>query len=502
MTVLTLTGKNLSIDNLAAAAFDSNISIKISLEAMKKVKASREYVDKLVEDDRVVYGITTGFGSLAAVKVKKDQTAQLQKNLIMSHAVSVGEPYSDEVVRAGMILRLNNLVKGFSGAAVTTVELIRDLLNKNVVPVVPRKGSLGASGDLAPLAHIALVLMGMGKARYNGNVMSGADALEKAGLKPVILMAKEGLALINGTQMISAVGCLMVHKARKLVKMADLIGASTLEALKGTFQAFDPRVSELRSHSGQIKSSARLLKFGENSEIRESHKTCTKVQDAYTLRCMPQVHGAVEDVVEFFASTLEIEINSVTDNPLIFNDDDDVISAGNFHGEPIAFGLDFLGISMSELASIGERRMERLLNPEHSSLPAFLVNEGGLNSGFMIVQYTAAHLVSENKVLAHPASVDSIPTSANKEDHVSMGGVAANKLITIMDNVEKVLSMEALCAVQALDYLKPLKSSVAVEALRSSIRNKVAFYDKDRVMTEDLANAQKIINEFEIEKYL
>jgi histidine ammonia-lyase len=420
----------------------------------------------------------------------------------MSHAVALGEPYSEQVVRAGMILRLNNLVKGYSGADPETVILLKEFINRGIHPVVPRKGSLGASGDLAPLAHIALVLMGLGKAEYKGEILDGQEALKRAGLKPVQLKAKEGLALINGTQIISAVACLMIHKARKMLKMADLIGACSLEALKGTFRAFDPKVGLVRAHSGQIESAKRLTAFGRDSMIRQSHINCSNVQDAYTLRCMPQVHGAVGDVIEFAAKTLETEINSVTDNPLIFCDEDQVISAGNFHGQPIAFALDFLAISISELASISERRIERLVNPEHSRLPAFLVESGGLNSGFMIVQYTAAHLVSENKVLAHPASVDSIPTSANKEDHVSMAGVAANKLLTVADNVEKVLSLEALCAVQALDFHKPLISGPAIEAFRAAVREKIAFLDKDRVMTGDLEAILQIVSEFDVDKYI
>ncbi|PKK91607.1 MAG: histidine ammonia-lyase [Candidatus Wallbacteria bacterium HGW-Wallbacteria-1] len=504
MTTLFLDGCTLTIENFMEAVCGER-QIAIDPRALDGVNASRRTVEDIVESQKVVYGINTGFGSLANTTIPGHSIESLQHNLIMSHAVAVGEPYPDDLVRGAMILRVNALAKGYSGVRPLVLQLLVDMVNRGVIPVVPRQGSLGASGDLAPLAHMALVMIGMGEANWHGERLPGAVALERVGLSPISLSAKEGLGLINGTPFITAAGAMSTWKAQKLVVMADLIGAATLEALMGTFKAFDPKVGMVRPHPGQISSAARLTAFSQGSTIATSHTGCGRVQDAYTLRCMPQVHGAVEDAVDYCRGVMEREMNSATDNPLVFSEQGEVISAGNFHGEPVSLALDFLAIAVSELASIGERRMERLLNPALSEgLPAFCVKGSGLNSGFMIVQYTAAHLVSENKILGHPATLDSIPTSANKEDHVSMGGVAANKLLRIVENVERVLSFEALCACQALDFRKPMEPGHAVRELCSRIRSEISHLDDDRVMIDDLNRIHDLLSSGALypEKYI
>ncbi len=475
-----------------------NVAVKreqvaLSEAAQEQITISRNRVDAILKEDKVVYGINTGFGEFSRVKISREQLKTLQRNLIISHAVGVGADLSAEVVRAIMVLRVNNIALGYSGATLEAVETLCAMINKGVHPCVPEKGSVGASGDLAPLAHVVLVLMGEGKAEYNGTVMNGAEAMKMAGISVHELDAKEGLALINGTQVMTAVGSLALYKAIRLSKIADITGATTLEALKGTDKAFDERVHLLRPHMGQINAASNLRKLLAGSEILPSHRNCSEVQDAYSLRCMPQVHGATKDALRYVKNVLETEINSVTDNPLIF--DNEAISGGNFHGQPVAIAMDFMKVAVAELGNISERRTERLVNPNYSNdLPAFLIKEGGVNSGWMIPQYVSAALVSENKVLAHPASVDSIPTSAGKEDHVSMGTIAARQCAQIVDNVYHVLAIELIAAVQGLEFRRPLKAGKAVETAFELVRSKAAIIEKDRWFKLDIDAVTALIN--------
>ena len=448
--------------------------------------SSRAYVDTLVAADRTVYGITTGFGRLASVRIAASDVRQLQRNLLVSHAMGVGAPFSTEVVRAMLLLRAQSLSFGFSGIRLDIIALLVECLNRGVHPVIPCQGSVGASGDLAPLAHMALPLIGEGRAELGGEILPGAVALRRAGLEPVVLEAKEGLALINGTQAMTAIGALVVHDALRLSALADVAGAMSLEALKGTAVAFDARVMAVRTHPGAAAAAGNLRRLAADSPIHASHANCEKLQDAYSLRCMPQVHGASRDALTHVADVVTRECNAVTDNPLIFADTDDVISAGNFHGQPVAVAMDYAKIAIAELANISERRVEHMLDPAVSGLPAFLATHGGLNSGLMISQYTAASLVSENKVLAHPASVDSIPTSANQEDHVSMGTTSARQCAMILENATWVVAIELLNAAQALDFHAPLQPGPGVGAARNALRAVVPTLDADRILTPDL----------------
>ncbi|GAC1444593.1 MAG: histidine ammonia-lyase [Chloroflexota bacterium] len=457
--------------------------------------ASRELVERVTRDGRVVYGVTTGFGKFADRTIPGEALATLQRNLIMSHSVGVGTPLPHDVVRAMMVLRITSLAHGLSGIRTSTVQTLVDMLNTGVVPVVPSKGSVGASGDLAPLAHLALVLIGEGEAFWDGKRISGSECLRLTGIPAVQLSAKEGLALINGTQLMTAFGTLLCNDANNLLKVADIAGALTLEAIRGTNQAFDARVHEARPHPGQIEAAMHLRTLTECSQIMASHRhDAHRVQDTYSLRCMPQVHGAARDALRYVSGVVEIEINSVTDNPLIFPDDNDVISCGNFHGEPLAIALDVAAIALAELANISERRIEAMLDPHFSELPPFLTMHGGVDSGYMVSQYTAAALVSENKVLAHPASVDSIPTSANQEDHVSMGATSALKAEQVLRNVESVLTIEPLCAAEGLDYRRPLRSSPALEAVHSVIRSEVSHLDGDRPLYPDIERVTRMVS--------
>ena len=458
----------------------------LAREARSAIVASRDYVDALVAADRTVYGITTGFGRLASVRIAAADVRQLQRNLLLSHAMGVGTPLGTEVVRAMLLLRAQSLAFGCSGIRLSVIELLIECLNRAVHPIVPCQGSVGASGDLAPLAHLALPLIGEGQAEYHGAVMSGRDALRAAGLEPVTLEAKEGLALINGTQAMTAIGALVLHDAQALATLADIAGAMSLEALRGTAAAFDARVMAVRPHPGAAASASNLRRLAADSPIHASHEDCGKLQDAYSLRCMPQVHGASRDALVHADDVVTRECNAVTDNPLVFADTDDVISAGNFHGQPVALVMDYAKIAIAELANISERRVEHMLDPAVSGLPAFLSRQGGLNSGLMISQYTAASLVSENKVLAHPASVDSIPTSANQEDHVSMGTTSARQCAMILDNATWVIAIELLNAAQALDFHQPLSPGPGVGAARDAVRTVVPTLDADRVLTPDL----------------
>ena len=457
-------------------------------------------VDDIVASNKLAYAITTGVGKLSDVRIVGEQIRELQVNLVRSHSVGVGEPLAVAETRAMMLLRANSLAKGYSGVRGIVIDTLCEMLNRGVTPFVPSQGSVGASGDLAPLAHLALALIGEGDCvDAAGKRIASAEALQQAQIKPLVLEAKESISLINGTQGMLAVGTLMLLAAETLVDSADVLGGLSCDALQGTDAAFDERIHKARPHSGQMKTAANLRKMLEGSQIRESHRACSRVQDAYSLRCIPQVHGAVRDTLAHCREVFEVEANSAVDNPLVFITDaksfkGDVISGGNFHGEPLAFALDFIAIALSALAGISERRIERLVNPALSEgLPPFLAEGAGLNSGFMMPQVTAAALVSENKVLAHPASVDSITTSGNKEDYVSMGMTAANKLRRIVDNTRNVLAIEAMAVAQAIDFLAPLKSSKRGQAAHAAIRSVCLTMEKDRVMYKDFARLAELI---------
>ncbi len=447
--------------------------MSLAPQAREAVKRARAVVDRAVERDQVVYGVTTGFGNFADVVIPHDKLRELQLNLVRSHAAGVGAPLDEADTRALMLLRANVLAKGFSGIRPETLDLLIAMLNRGVHPVIPSQGSVGASGDLAPLAHLALALVAEGQSSYGGEVLPSAEALRRAGLAPVVLEAKEGLALINGTQLMTAVLGLALAEAQRLVRAADVVGALTLDALKGTDVAFDPRIHAARPHPGQAASARNLRRLLGGSAIRESHRDCGKVQDAYSLRCIPQVHGATRDALAYVAATVSIEMNAATDNPMVFAETGELLSGGNFHGQPVALAADVLAIALAELGAISERRTERLVNPALSDLPAFLTREGGLRSGLMIAHVTAAALASESKTLAHPASVDSIPTSANKEDHVSMGATAALKAARVVANTGRILGVEALAACQALEFLKPLATSKPLDAAYRRLRQVV-----------------------------
>ena len=455
--------------------------------------ASRRTVEDAVRTGERVYGITTGFGRFADVTIPREKLQELQSNLIRSHAAGVGNPLSDEAVRGMIALRANALAAGLSGVRVSTVERLLSLLAADVLPVVPEKGSVGASGDLAPLAHLALGLMGEGSVRRSRRILPAARALRDARIAPVVLEAKEGLALINGVQMSVAVGGLALLRAIRLARVADVAGAASLDAARGSDAAFDRRVIAARPHPGAVASAGNLRKLLAGSAIRESHRGCGKVQDNYALRCMPQVHGAARDAFEHARSVLEREMNSATDNPLVFARGGDVISGGNFHGAPVGYVLDYAAIAAADLASISERRIEKLVNPTLSDLPAFLVEEGGVHSGLMMAQVAAAALVSECKLLAHPASIDSIPTSAAKEDHVSMSPIAARKLAAIVENLALVLGIELTVAFQAMEFLRPLTSSSGIERVRRAFRKVVDPRTSDRQLSPDLAAARTFL---------
>jgi len=500
LNALHINGNDLTLEDVREVAFERR-PVLLAPDARERVNAARDVVDALVADNQVSYAITTGVGKLSDVRIAGDQIRELQINLVRSHAVGVGEPLSIAETRAMMLLRANSLSKGFSGVRGAVIDTICELLTRGVTPWVPSQGSVGASGDLAPLAHLALLLVGEGECHDGkGGRTAGAVALKAAGIKPLVLEAKEAVSLINGTQAMLAVGTLSLLAAEILVDSADVIGAMACDALKGTDAAFDERIHRARPHTGQIATAANLRKLLEGSAIRESHRDCGRVQDAYSLRCMPQVHGAVRDTLAHCRSVFETETNSAVDNPLVFrdpksqNEDADVISGGNFHGEPVAFALDFLGIALSALAGISERRLERMVNPALSEgLPPFLAPGAGLNSGFMMPQVTAAALVSENKVLAHPASVDSITTSGNKEDYVSMGMGAAIKLKKIVENTRNTMAIEAMAAAQALDLLAPLKTSKRLQRAHAAIRAVSPALEKDRVMYHDFARIADVI---------
>ncbi|HEY4100643.1 MAG TPA: histidine ammonia-lyase [Gemmatimonadales bacterium] len=485
-------GAPLTLADVVRVANDG-APVALAFEARERVAKSRDYIERLVAENRTVYGVTTGFGKLANVRIPPADVQQLQRNLVRSHAMGVGEPLSQEVVRAMLLLRAQSLAMGYSGVRIDVIELLIGMINHGIHPVIPSQGSVGASGDLAPLAHMALALIGEGKVELGDALLPARGALEEVGLVPITLEAKEGLALINGTQAMTAIAALTVSDALELASAADIAAAMSLEALKGSRTPFDPRVTAIRPHHGAIEVAANVLAVSANSPIHASHADCDKIQDAYSLRCVPQVHGASRDALRHAAEVVTREINAVTDNPLIFAADDTVISAGNFHGQPIAVVMDYAKIAIAELANIAERRVEHMMDPAVSGLPAFLARQGGLHSGLMISQYTAASLVSENKVLAHPASVDSIPTSANQEDHVSMGTIAARQCASILENARWVTAIEVLSATEALEFHKPLEPGPGVGAAIRLVRSVVPPLEGDRIMTGDLAAVRDLI---------
>src|SRR5918995_4684273 len=464
-TAVPLTGDDLGVDAVWQVAI-AGAPAALSDAARAKMRAARDVVVAAAHgDSEHTYGINTGFGRFVNRSIPEELTQELQLRLLRSHACGVGEPYPDEIVRAAMLLRANALAKGCSGARVETVELLVECLNRGVLPVVPSRGSVGASGALAPLAHLALPLVGEGRALVEGEEASGADALARVGLEPIQLKAKEGLSLVNGTQFMGAIGALAIVRARRLAKAADIACALSVEALQASRESFLPEIHALRPLAGQVTSAANILQLLEGSAVIEAHRWCDKVQDAYSLRCAPQVHGASRDLLDYVERTIAVELNAATDNPLVLVEHGALVSNGNFHGQPLAFALDAMAIALAELASISERRVERLVNPSLSDgLPAFLTHDGGLNSGFMIPQYVAASLVSENKVLCHPASVDSIPTSAGQEDHVSMGNASALKCLQVLENVERALAIELLAGAQGIEFLAPLEPGLGARA--------------------------------------
>lgn len=498
MDKLILNGQPLALGDIDAVAL-AGWRVEIASQAMSRVAESRKLIEGILAAGDTVYGVNTGFGKLADVRIPGDKLAELQINLVRSHSGGVGEPLAEAEARAMLLLRANVLAKGFSGVRPELLELLAGMLNTGVHPVIPEKGSVGASGDLAPLAHLALVAVGEGEAFYRGERIAGAEALRRTGLKPMQLTAKEGLALLNGTQAMTAVGALAASRAVRVTELCDLSGAMSLEALKGTPAAFDERIHQARPHAGQIASAAHLLRLLEGSEIRESHREHdSRVQDAYCLRCMPQVHGAVRGVLEHVVGVLETEAGSATDNPLVFPGakgmQGAVISGGNFHGAPLSYAFDYAALAMTDLAGITERRVDRLLNPDiNEGLPAFLSTDPGLSSGFMIAQIVAAALINECQVLSHPSSTGSIPTDGGKEDHVSMGMTGAIKLRQVVEHTERILAIELMCAAQALEFRRPLKSSVPIERAHDEVRKVVPRLERDRALAPDIDALSKAI---------
>lgn len=489
---IALTGNDLTVEDFCAVVFD-RCPVSLDASARCAVERSRETIEKLIASGAAIYGVTTGVGELVDVKIARDMLPRLPVNLLRSHAAGVGEPFNPAETRATMLLRANLLAKGYSGVRPALIQLFCELLNRGVHPVIPARGSVGASGDLAPLAHLALILIGEGEALYEDVCLPGRAALERAGLEPLELEAKEGLALINGTQASLAVGLLTLLEAENLADTADVAASLSLDALRGTPVAFDHRIQQLRPFPGQICSARNLERLNAGSEIRESHRECARVQDAYSLRCVPQVHGAVRDALTYARRILEIELNSATDNPLVFAERDEVLSGGNFHGQPLAMALDVVGIALAQLGGIAERRTQRLVNPALSELPAFLTRQPGLNSGLMMAQVTAAALTSENKGLAHPGSVDSIPTSG-KEDFVSMSMGTALKAKRIADNVKTILAVELLCACQGIDLLAPLKTGLLAQQAHEAVRSVAPGLETDRALTPDIEAIRQLIS--------
>jgi histidine ammonia-lyase len=501
--MLELNGQPLTLEQINAVAHNKE-TVSLSDEAREKIEASRRVIEEIIASGKIVYGVNTGFGKLSDVHIPHDELKALQINLVRSHSCGVGALLAEEEVRAMLLLRANVLAKGFSGVRTIVIETLIAMLNRGVHPVIPSKGSVGASGDLAPLSHLSLTAIGEGEAFYNGTRMPSASALKKAEIEPLSLEAKEGLALTNGTQAMCAVGGLALHRAEKLTRLADIAGAMTLEALRGTPTAFDERIHNARPHAGQLAVAKHLLELLRESEIRESHiENDPRVQDAYSLRCMPQVHGAVRDALQHARNVIEIESGSATDNPLVFPETTpystlrtphSVLSGGNFHGAPLAHVFDYAAIVLTDLASMSERRIDRLVNPDlNEDLPPFLTKSAGTSSGFMIAQITAAALINEMKVLSHPASVDNVPTDGGKEDHVSMGMTAANKLKTIVENLENVIAIELFAAAEGLEHRKPLKPGKGVLRVYEKIREHIAPLEEDRIMSDDMQKIAELI---------
>jgi len=502
---LIVDGNSLTLDKVDYFLKENPI-VSLSNESKKNVIKARKLIDKWVDEGKVIYGVTTGFGEFANVSISKKDIEKLQGNLIVSHATGVGDPLPPFIVKIMMLLRVNALASGHSGIRLATLELLIEMINNNIIPVIPSQGSVGSSGDLAPLSHLVLAMIGKGEVQIYKDVMKdnqhkvkvlkSSVALKKFGLTPVKLGAKEGLALINGTQMMTAFASYICVEAKKLEKIADIAGALSHEALRGTDNAFDLRIHKLRPFPGQITVAKNILAMIRGSEIRESHReNDPRVQDSYSIRCIPQIHGASRDSIDYVCSRVEIELNSVNDNPLIFPDDEAHLEGGNFHGQPMALAMDFMAIALSEYASVSERRTERMLNGSLSCLPRFLAKNGGLNSGLMIAQYTSAALVSENKVLAHPASVDSIPTSANKEDHNSMGSIAARKYFQILKNVQAVLGIEILTACQGLEFHKAMKPGLGNQIAYNVIRKKIPSLENDRILYKHIERVKSLLIE-------
>ena len=491
MSTLYLDGKSLTLQDVVNVA-RKGWKVEISPEAKEQIKECAKAVLAWADEGRVVYGVTTGFGDLASVVIPRDKCRQLQENLLLSHSCGFGEPYPEDVVRAIMLLRINTLSRGYSGISLETLQQMVDYLNLGIHPVVPTQGSVGASGDLCPLSHVAISLIGHGSVVYQGKVMPTSEALVKAGMKPVELQPKEGLALNNGTTVMNAVAALCIVDALTMQKNADIAASMSAEALHAVPYAFDKRTHDLRPQVGQGIVAENMRRLLEGSEIVEAYKK-DRVQDAYSLRCLPQVHGTSRDAIAYVKEKIEIEINSVTDNPIIFHKDGDAVSGGNFHGQPMAMAMDFFGIAAAEFANIAERRIARMVDHKLSDLPPFLVSDSGVNSGFMIPQYTAAALVSENKVLAHPSVVDSIPTSANQEDHVSMGGYSARKARQILNNTNRVIAIEMVNAAQGMNFRAPLKPGKGSGAAHAEFRKHVPFYEKDQFMQPLLLKSLELV---------
>jgi histidine ammonia-lyase len=498
--MITLTGASLTLEQMKEVLYRGQ-KVRASEQSMEAVKKSREAVDRIVSESKVVYGITTGFGKFSDVLIDKSHVQDLQLNLIRSHACGVGEPFPEIVSKAMVLLRANALLKGFSGVRPIIIEKLLELVNLEIIPVIPQQGSLGASGDLAPLSHLALVLIGEGEVFYKGNRMEAMSALQQEGILPVTLEAKEGLALINGTQAMTAMGVVGYLEAEQLAYEAELIASMTIEGLNGIIDAFAEEVHVARGYKQQIDTARRIRSYLSDS-LLTTQQGELRVQDAYSLRCIPQVHGASWQTLDYVKEKLEIEMNAATDNPLIFDDGEKVISGGNFHGQPIAFAMDFMKIAVAELANISERRIERLVNPQLNDLPAFLSPQPGLQSGAMIMQYAAAALVSENKTLAHPASVDSIPSSANQEDHVSMGTIASRHAYQIIQNVRRVLAVELICAMQAVEIRGVEKMAAQTKRFYEKGREQVASITQDRVFSKDIEKAATWLKEIEISHFI
>lgn len=503
--MIQLTGYDVTVEDVYKVAYSPEIKVGMAESALQAMKKSRDYIEGRLASGEVMYGVNTGFGAFSSVRISDSQIEELQRNLIRSHSMGVGIPFTKAQTRAIMFLRANTIARGHSGIRPLVAEKILEFLNNDIIPVVPSQGSVGASGDLAPLSHLALTIIGEGEAWSSGSIdprpVPVQDLLKQKNITPLTLKAKEGLSMINGCQVMTAVGMLALHEARNLAWCAELAGAMSLEGLRGSRKAFDPLIAATRNHPGEAKTARNLLKIlGTESPISKSHDNCNKVQDAYSLRCMPAVHGAFKDTLGYAWKVLETEANSSTDNPLVFADEDKVLSCGNFHGMPVAYAMDYMGIAISSLVSMSECRIQKLINPAMSELPAFLSPNGGLNSGHMIVQVAAASLVSENKVLSHPACVDTIPTSADKEDHVSMGTIAARKFVQILENGKNIVAMELLSGAQAIDLLLPLAPAGAVQSVHQKIRQDIPFAKEDRIFSKDVQKMKSLIDSGEILK--